>query len=239
MVNAIPGRNLPVLNFAHHLTKPWTDQFVHVNGKQEFCTNRRDGRPLLMVCYLSIWGLSLIHTDDHILVTHSLSRTITFYLLNMSLYLLIKKDYWGQDRKYTFVHGTRKWFCIQFTYVVFNIIQSMASELGQYMYCSTMKWDFCTKIWKNSWIQLQIRSSQLKTQLQLRQESLKTKGHSAMQRCSAFLQSKPANTDSERGHRKCPYYRGVCLNRVEFKENVRAYFHQGHGKLSVIMRCLY
>ena len=93
-------------------------------------------------------------------------------------------------------------------------------------------------------MQLQIRSSQLKTQRQLRQESLKTKGlwgirplHSVMQRCSAFLQSKPVNTDSEGGHRNCPYYRGVCINRVEFKENVRAYFHQGQGKLSVIMRC--
>ena len=30
----IPGRNLPVLNFASHLTKPWTDRFAHVNGKQ-------------------------------------------------------------------------------------------------------------------------------------------------------------------------------------------------------------
>ena len=34
MVNAIPGRNLTVLNFAYHLPKPWTDQFAHVNGKQ-------------------------------------------------------------------------------------------------------------------------------------------------------------------------------------------------------------
>ena len=33
MVNAIPGRNLPVLNFAYHLPKPRTDRFVHVNGK--------------------------------------------------------------------------------------------------------------------------------------------------------------------------------------------------------------
>ena len=84
MVNAIPGRNLPVLNFAHHLTKPWTDQFVHVNGKQEFSTNRRDGRPLLMVCYLSIWGLSLTHTDDHILVTHSHGRSHSTFLIWVS-----------------------------------------------------------------------------------------------------------------------------------------------------------
>ena len=34
IVNAIPGRNLPVLNFACHLPRPWTDQFAHVNGKQ-------------------------------------------------------------------------------------------------------------------------------------------------------------------------------------------------------------
>ena len=33
-INAIPGRNLLVLNFAHHLPKPWTDRFAHVNGKQ-------------------------------------------------------------------------------------------------------------------------------------------------------------------------------------------------------------
>ena len=34
MVNAIPGRNLPALNFAYHLPRPWTDRFTHVNGKQ-------------------------------------------------------------------------------------------------------------------------------------------------------------------------------------------------------------
>ena len=34
MVNAIPGRNLPVLNFANHWPKPRTDRFAHVNGKQ-------------------------------------------------------------------------------------------------------------------------------------------------------------------------------------------------------------
>ena len=29
VVNAIPGRNLPVLNFAYHLPKPWSDRFAH------------------------------------------------------------------------------------------------------------------------------------------------------------------------------------------------------------------
>ena len=42
MVNAIPGRNLPVLNFAYHLPKSWTDRFAHghVNNKQhdQACT---------------------------------------------------------------------------------------------------------------------------------------------------------------------------------------------------------
>ena len=38
MVNAIPGRNLLVLNFAYHLPKPWTDRFAHINGKQPFNT---------------------------------------------------------------------------------------------------------------------------------------------------------------------------------------------------------
>ena len=34
MVQAILGRNLPVLNFVNHLPTPWTRWFVHVNGKQ-------------------------------------------------------------------------------------------------------------------------------------------------------------------------------------------------------------
>ena len=34
MVKAIPRRNLPFLNFANHLPRPWTDRFAHVNGKQ-------------------------------------------------------------------------------------------------------------------------------------------------------------------------------------------------------------
>ena len=34
MVNAILGWNLPVLNCAYHLSRPWTDQFAHVNNKQ-------------------------------------------------------------------------------------------------------------------------------------------------------------------------------------------------------------
>ena len=34
MVNAVPGRNLPVLNFVYHLPKPWTDWFAQVKDKQ-------------------------------------------------------------------------------------------------------------------------------------------------------------------------------------------------------------
>ena len=34
MVQAILGRNLPVLNFVNHLPTPWTKWFVHVNVKQ-------------------------------------------------------------------------------------------------------------------------------------------------------------------------------------------------------------
>ena len=33
IVNVIPGRNLLVLNFAHHLPKPWTDRFANANSK--------------------------------------------------------------------------------------------------------------------------------------------------------------------------------------------------------------
>ena len=39
MVNAILGRNLPVLNFANHLTTPWTDRFALVNCKQRIKRN--------------------------------------------------------------------------------------------------------------------------------------------------------------------------------------------------------
>ena len=38
VVNAIPGRNLLVLNFECHLPKPWTDWFAHVKGKQTIFT---------------------------------------------------------------------------------------------------------------------------------------------------------------------------------------------------------
>ena len=38
MVNAIPGRNFPVLNFECHLPKPWTDWFANVKGKQTIFT---------------------------------------------------------------------------------------------------------------------------------------------------------------------------------------------------------
>ena len=34
MVNGILERNLPVVNFAYHLPKPWSDRFAYVNGKQ-------------------------------------------------------------------------------------------------------------------------------------------------------------------------------------------------------------
>ena len=50
---------------------------------------------------------------------------------------------------------------------------------------------------------------------------------------------KPLWTLSRRGNRKCPYQRRVCIKRVEFRENVKAFFPQGQNKLSVIMRCPY
>ena len=37
IVNEIPGRNLPVLNFTHLLPRPWTNQFTYVDGKQLLC----------------------------------------------------------------------------------------------------------------------------------------------------------------------------------------------------------
>ena len=41
-----------------------------------------------------------------------------------------------------------------------------------------------------------------------------------------------------RGHRKCPYERGVRIKCVELREIVRALFPQGQSKLSVKMRYL-
>ena len=34
MVNAILGRNSPIMDFAYHLPKQWTDRFANVNDKQ-------------------------------------------------------------------------------------------------------------------------------------------------------------------------------------------------------------
>ena len=50
------------------------------------------------------------------------------------------------------------------------------------------------------------------------------------------MQSEPADTDTEGGQRKCTYQR-----RVEFRENLRAFFRQGRSvkRLSVITRCPY
>ena len=39
-VNAIPGRNSPVLDFAYHLPKPWTTRYAHANKNSlSFGTN--------------------------------------------------------------------------------------------------------------------------------------------------------------------------------------------------------
>ena len=41
--------------------------------------------------------------------------------------------------------------------------------------------------------------------------------------------------DTKRGHRKCLYYRGIHIKRVEFRENVRDFFPQGQlSKLSLL-----
>ena len=41
-VNAIPGRNSPVLNFADPLPNPLTDRFTIVNGKQPYTALHKD-----------------------------------------------------------------------------------------------------------------------------------------------------------------------------------------------------
>ena len=55
------------------------------------------------------------------------------------------------------------------------------------------------------------------------------------------MQSEPADTDTEGGQRKCTYQRRVRMKRVEFRENLRAFFRQGRSvkRLSVITRCPY
>ena len=47
------------------------------------------------------------------------------------------------------------------------------------------------------------------------------------------VQSNPVNTDTEEA------MLGVRIKRVEFRENVGAFFPQGQSKLSVITRCPY
>ena len=42
MVDAIPGQNLPVPNFAYHLPKSWTDRFAHVNRKLAKSSMKKD-----------------------------------------------------------------------------------------------------------------------------------------------------------------------------------------------------
>ena len=44
MVNAIAERNQnsPVLNSVHHLPKPWSDRFTHVNSRKTLCPNAWD-----------------------------------------------------------------------------------------------------------------------------------------------------------------------------------------------------
>ena len=48
-----------------------------------------------------------------------------------------------------------------------------------------------------------------------------------------MIQSNLVNTDTEGD------IESVRVNRVEFRENVGAFFPQGQNKLSVIMMCLY
>ena len=53
------------------------------------------------------------------------------------------------------------------------------------------------------------------------------------------IQSNTVNTDTERAIEGVPVKRGVSIKRVEFRENVRAFFPQVRSKLSVVMRCPY
>ena len=48
-----------------------------------------------------------------------------------------------------------------------------------------------------------------------------------------MIQLNLVNTDTEGP------IESVRIKRVEFRENVKAFFPQGQSKLSVIMRCLY
>ena len=53
------------------------------------------------------------------------------------------------------------------------------------------------------------------------------------------IQSNTVNTDTERAIEGVAVKRGVSIKRVEFRENVRAFFPQVRSKLSVVMRCPY
>ena len=53
------------------------------------------------------------------------------------------------------------------------------------------------------------------------------------------IQSNTVNTDTEKAIEGVAVKRGVSIKRVEFRENVRAFFPQVRSKLSVVMRCPY
>ena len=57
MVNAILGRNLPIMDFAYHLPKPWTDRFANVNDKQPLILLPVDPRAWLPGPRASCWPL--------------------------------------------------------------------------------------------------------------------------------------------------------------------------------------
>ena len=47
----------------------------------------------------------------------------------------------------------------------------------------------------------------------------------------ALVQSNSINMDTEGAIEiKCPYYQGVCIKWVKFREKVRAFFPQGQSK---------
>ena len=102
--NTIPGRNLPVLNFAYHLSKPWTDQFTYVNGKQP---------PLYTFYGAPNSGLPLVSTVIY--------RTVQGSRHLFALRLMRKK----KNQYHLVFQGAKKWWNLQILVIAVEFLFSL------------------------------------------------------------------------------------------------------------------
>lgn len=139
MVNAIPERNLPVLNFAYHLSKPWLDQFAHVNDKQ----------PILPV-WSKTWGCS--HTQaaaDHrfmswVRVVSVLLKTDNQSLKAKTSRTLDFRSLYSQRRQKTLVK-------VQFIIKIAASVSLLMSMVNASLHGQWFFWTVIENIWSKEW----------------------------------------------------------------------------------------